>query len=120
MLPFASLAFIGGMITGSRRARRAPRAAGRSIVRPRSQCDACEAVIAAYDNVPVVSWLWLRGRCRRCARSIPARYPTVEAALGVAFVATAVVLRDDPAELALGSSSARCSPRSRSPTSSAG
>lgn len=103
MLPFASLAFIGGMITGSfvgLVAHRVPR--GRSIVRPRSQCDACGARIAAYDNVPVVSWLWLRGRCRRCRAPIPARYPLVEAALGVAFVATAVVLRDDPAELALG------------------
>jgi leader peptidase (prepilin peptidase)/N-methyltransferase len=103
MLPFASLAFIGGMITGSfvgLVAHRVPR--GRSIVRPRSQCDACGARIAAYDNVPVASWLWLRGRCRRCRAPIPARYPLVEAALGVAFVATAVVLRDDPAELALG------------------
>jgi leader peptidase (prepilin peptidase) / N-methyltransferase len=103
MVPIASLAFVGGMITGSFVgvvAHRLPRR--RSIVGPRSECPACGSVIAAYDNVPVVSWLLLRGHCRSCGERIPARYPLVELAVGAAFAATAVVLRDDPAQLALG------------------
>jgi len=81
-------------------AHRVPR--GLSIVGPRSVCDSCGAQIAAHDNVPVLSWLMLRGRCRSCDAAIPARYPLVELAVGIAFAATAIVLRDDPAELALG------------------
>jgi leader peptidase (prepilin peptidase)/N-methyltransferase len=103
MFPLASIAFIGGMVTGSFLgvvAHRVPR--GRSIVGPRSECPSCRAQIAAYDNIPVVSWLLLRGRCRSCDVRIPARYPLVELAVGAAFAATAIVLRDDPAELALG------------------
>jgi leader peptidase (prepilin peptidase)/N-methyltransferase len=103
MFPAASLAFVGGMLTGSFVgvvAHRVPR--GLSIVGPRSVCDSCGTQIAAYDNVPVISWLMLRGRCRSCDASIPARYPLVELAVGLAFAATAVVLRDDPAQLALG------------------
>jgi len=51
-----------------------------SVVRPPSACPACGARVAWYDNVPVVSWLVLRGRCRGCAARIPARYPLVELA----------------------------------------
>jgi leader peptidase (prepilin peptidase) / N-methyltransferase len=103
MLPLASLAFVGGMVTGSfvgLVAFRLPR--GASVLGPRSVCDSCGAQIAAYDNVPVLSWLLLRGHCRNCDAGIPARYPLVELAVGVAFAATAIVLRHDPAELALG------------------
>jgi leader peptidase (prepilin peptidase)/N-methyltransferase len=103
MFPIASLAFVGGMITGSFIgvvAHRVPR--GRSIVGPRSECPSCDAQIAGYDNIPVISWLLLRGHCRSCSARIPARYPLVELAVGAAFAATAVVLHDDPAELALG------------------
>lgn len=103
MLPVASLAFVGGIVTGSFVgvvAHRLPR--GLSIVGPRSVCDSCSTQIAAYDNVPVLSWLLLRGRCRSCEAAIPARYPLVELAVGVAFAATAVVFRHDPAQLALG------------------
>ncbi len=103
MLPIASLAFVGGVVTGSfvgLIAHRLPR--GASIVGPRSVCDSCGAQIAAYDNVPIVSWIVLRGRCRGCGSRIPVAYPLVEFAVGVAFAVTAVVLRDDPAELALG------------------
>jgi leader peptidase (prepilin peptidase) / N-methyltransferase len=103
MFPIASLAFVGGMVTGSfvgLVADRLPR--GRSIVGPRSMCDSCGAQIAAYDNVPVLSWLILRGRCRTCHARIPALYPLVELAVGAAFAVTAVVLRDDPGQLALG------------------
>ena len=103
MIPLASFAFIGGMITGSFVgvvAHRVPR--GRSIVGPRSECPSCGVQIAAYDNVPVVSWLLLGGHCRSCRARIPARYPLIELGVGLAFAATALVLRDDPAELALG------------------
>jgi leader peptidase (prepilin peptidase)/N-methyltransferase len=51
----------------------------RSVVRPSSHCPECKAPIAWYDNVPVVSWIALRGRCRRCGWRIPLRYPLVEA-----------------------------------------
>ena len=103
MFPIASLAFVGGMVTGSFVgvvAHRLPR--GGSIVGPRSVCDSCGEQITAYDNVPVISWLVLRGRCRACGARIPLRYPLVELAVGLAFAATAVVLHDDPAQLALG------------------
>ncbi|MSO42352.1 MAG: prepilin peptidase [Solirubrobacterales bacterium] len=103
MLPVASLAFVGGLITGSFVgvvADRVPR--GVSIVGPRSLCDSCGTTIAAYDNVPVLSWLMLRGRCRSCGAEIPARYPLSELVVGAAFAATAVALWDDPAQLALG------------------
>ena len=76
--------------------------AGRSIVAPRSACPSCGTQIAAYDNVPVISWLVLRGHCRTCHARIPARYPLIELAVGIAFAATTLVLHDDPAKLALG------------------
>ena len=103
MFPIASIAFVGGMITGSFLgvvADRVPR--GRSIVTPRSACDSCGTEIAAYDNVPVLSWLFLGGRCRSCSTRIPARYPLIELAVGAAFAATTIVLIDDPAALGLG------------------
>ncbi|HXW38791.1 MAG TPA: prepilin peptidase, partial [Acidimicrobiales bacterium] len=62
-----------------------------SVVRPRSHCRSCGAQIADRDNVPVVSWVLLRGRCRSCHARIPARYPLVE--LGTAVLFTAAALR---------------------------
>ncbi len=59
--------------------------AGRSVVRPASRCPACEAPILRRDNVPVLSWLLLRGRCRACGERISFRYPLVELATGAAF-----------------------------------
>jgi leader peptidase (prepilin peptidase)/N-methyltransferase len=56
--------------------------AGESIVRPRSRCSACHGSIAWFDNVPVVSWLLLRARCRSCGVRISVRYPLVEIAGG--------------------------------------
>ncbi len=50
----------------------------RSIVSPGSACMTCEHSLAWYDNLPLVSWLALRGRCRSCGTRIPARYPAVE------------------------------------------
>jgi leader peptidase (prepilin peptidase)/N-methyltransferase len=52
--------------------------AGQSVVRPRSRCPRCQRPIAWYDNLPVLSWLLLRGRCRGCALPISWRYPVVE------------------------------------------
>jgi len=51
---------------------------GLSVVHPRSRCPRCQAPIAWYDNFPVLSWLFLRARCRHCALPIAARYPLVE------------------------------------------
>jgi len=63
---------------------------GRSLWRPRSACPACGALIVWHDNVPLVSFLALRGRCRACGIRIPWRYPIVEAATGVLFAAAYV------------------------------
>jgi leader peptidase (prepilin peptidase) / N-methyltransferase len=61
---------------------------GESIVHPRSRCPRCRSPIAWYDNVPVVSWLVLRGRCRSCGVRIPFRYVVVElAGAAVAWLA---------------------------------
>ncbi|MEA2146241.1 MAG: leader peptidase (prepilin peptidase) / N-methyltransferase, partial [Solirubrobacteraceae bacterium] len=63
---------------------------GESLVHPASHCPGCEHAIRPYDNVPVLAWLWLRGRCRDCRIKISARYPGVEAL--TAALAVAVVL----------------------------
>ena len=60
---------------------------GESLVSPGSRCPACEAPVKPYDNVPVVSWLLLRGRCRNCGARISPRYPLVELATALAFAA---------------------------------
>lgn len=100
----AILLFPFGLIFGSFAtavAHRVPR--GISVVNDRSRCPSCDAQIAAYDNVPVLSWLALRGRCRNCEARIPARYPLTEIATGALFVLTAAVLgTDDVPRLALG------------------
>ena len=54
----------------------------KSLVRPRSACPACGALIRWFDNIPVLSWLALRGRCRSCSAPISVRYPLVEVAAG--------------------------------------
>ncbi len=58
-----------------------------SLSHPRSRCPGCEAPIAPYDNVPILSWLLLRGRCRRCGESISPRYPAVELLTAACFAA---------------------------------
>ena len=60
---------------------------GLSVVTPRSACPKCKQRIAFYDNVPVLSWLMLRGRCRNCKSSISLRYLMIELLTGVLFVA---------------------------------
>jgi leader peptidase (prepilin peptidase) / N-methyltransferase len=99
----AAIAFLGGLMAGSFVtvvAHRVPR--GESIVGPRSRCPGCGAQIAAYDNVPVLSWLRLRGRARCCGAAISPRYPLTELGLGALYAATVLVLWDDPGEVALG------------------
>lgn len=98
-----ALAFVGGLIFGSFLtvvAHRVPR--GESVVGGRSHCPHCGAQVAAYDNLPVFSWLLLRGRSRCCGERISARYPLTELTLGALWVATVAVLCDDPTEIALG------------------
>lgn len=60
-----------------------------SVVRPRSRCPKCGTMIAWYDNVPVVSWLVLGGRCRKCGEPISPMYPLVEATIAVVWAAAA-------------------------------
>ncbi len=69
--------------------------AGESLVRPRSRCPACGVQIRNADNIPVLSWLLLRGRCRSCKARISAVYPLIELATAGLFAATALAF-DDP------------------------
>lgn len=71
-----------------------------SLIRPASRCPSCGTSIRPYDNVPVLSWLLLRGRCRSCSARISARYPLVEA-LTAALCAGAVVAGGGAAKVAL-------------------
>ena len=91
--PIAAIAVALGLLVGSFLnvvAYRVPR--GMSLVRPRSACPGCGSQIRARDNVPVLSWLLLRGRCRDCGTAISARYPLVEAGTAGAFLLTAAVV----------------------------
>ncbi len=72
---------------------RVPR--GESVVRPPSHCPQCDAKIRSRDNVPVVSWLLLRGKCHACRGTISVRYPLVELLVGVLFAAITVRFRHD-------------------------
>jgi leader peptidase (prepilin peptidase)/N-methyltransferase len=99
-----AIAFLGGLLGGSFVTvvgHRVPR--GESIVGPRSRCTSCGAQIAAYDNIPVVSWALLRGRSRCCGEPISVRYPLTELGLGVLYAATVAALwGDGGGEIALG------------------
>jgi leader peptidase (prepilin peptidase) / N-methyltransferase len=64
---------------------------GESLASPGSRCPECGVPVKPYDNVPVVSWLVLRGRCRNCGTRISPRYPLVELATAVAFAAVVAV-----------------------------
>ncbi|MFD1950024.1 prepilin peptidase [Sphingomonas arantia] len=76
--------------------------AGRSSATGRSQCDGCGRVLAAYELVPLLSWLILRGRCRRCGARIDWRHPAVEAVAGALAVAMAVALPPGAAIAGMG------------------
>lgn len=65
-----------------------------SVVHPRSRCPHCETQIRSIDNVPVLSWLWLRGRCRSCDAPIPVRYPLVELGTGLLLAGVALTAAD--------------------------
>lgn len=102
MLAAGLIAFVLGLAAGSFAtavAHRVPR--GMSIAGPRSVCPACGAQIGARDNVPVFSWLLLRGRARCCGAQISPRYPLTELAVAALFVAATLVHWDDPAEVAI-------------------
>jgi leader peptidase (prepilin peptidase)/N-methyltransferase len=71
-----------------------------SLVKPRSRCPSCGAQIRPYDNVPVLSWLLLRGHCRNCSARISPRYPLVEATTAL-LCAGAVLSNDTAAGIAL-------------------
>jgi leader peptidase (prepilin peptidase)/N-methyltransferase len=60
---------------------------GRSVVAPRSACPNCGMPIRAYDNIPVLGWILLRGRCRNCKAKISSRYVAVELLTALLFVA---------------------------------
>jgi leader peptidase (prepilin peptidase)/N-methyltransferase len=103
MAPAAVFAFIGGLMAGSFTtvvSHRVPR--GESIVGPRSRCPTCGSQIAAYDNVPVFSWVLLRGRSRCCHERISARYPITELILAVLYAATVLVFWGDLTEILAG------------------
>jgi leader peptidase (prepilin peptidase)/N-methyltransferase len=103
MIGVVLIAFLAGLAVGSFAtavAHRVPR--GIPIGASRSQCPACGAQIAARDNVPVFSWLLLRGRARCCGARISSRYPLTELATGLLFVATVLVYRHDAAEALIG------------------
>ncbi len=80
--------FVGGLVFGSFAnvaIHRIPR--GESVVSPPSTCPSCAERIGPGDNLPLLSWLWLRGRCRRCGAPISSRYPAVELGTGALFAA---------------------------------
>jgi leader peptidase (prepilin peptidase)/N-methyltransferase len=64
---------------------------GQSVVAPPSRCPSCGALIAPFDNVPVLGWLWLKGRCRSCGAPISPRYPAVELLNGLLYLGLAFV-----------------------------
>jgi leader peptidase (prepilin peptidase)/N-methyltransferase len=99
----AIIAFLAGLAVGSFAtavAYRLPR--GMSVGLERSQCPNCGAQIRARDNIPVVSWLLLRGRARCCGASISPRYPLTELTVGALFAATVLVYRHDAAGAVIG------------------
>jgi leader peptidase (prepilin peptidase)/N-methyltransferase len=103
MAPALAPAALFGLLIGSFLnvvAWRLPR--GESLVKPRSKCPGCSAQLKPYDNVPVLSWLLLRGRCRGCGERISARYPVVEAVTAALYVLVVALKHGDALQLVLG------------------
>jgi leader peptidase (prepilin peptidase)/N-methyltransferase len=97
-----ALAAVGGLLVGSFLnvvVYRLPR--NESLMHPRSRCPSCETQLRAIDNIPVVSWLALRGRCHHCGAPISARYPLVELSTAVLYAAV-VATQDDAVRIVLG------------------
>lgn len=93
---------LGGLIVGSFLnvlIYRLPR--GESLATPASHCPGCGTPIKPYDNVPVLGWLMLRGRCRSCGEAISPRYPAVEA-LTAALAVAVVLTKHSAIDIALG------------------
>jgi leader peptidase (prepilin peptidase) / N-methyltransferase len=102
MLSMIVLAAVAGLVVGSFLnvvAYRLP--LGESLVSPRSRCPQCGSPVRPYDNVPVLSWLVLRGRCRDCSTGISPQYPLVELVTGALYAAVALAA-DDALQAALG------------------
>jgi leader peptidase (prepilin peptidase)/N-methyltransferase len=96
-------AAVGGLLVGSFLnvvAYRLPR--GESLAHPPSRCPSCGAAVKPYDNIPVLSWLLLRGKCRSCGAPISARYPIVEATTGALYALVMWARWDDASGIALG------------------
>ena len=103
MIAVSAFSALMGLLVGSFLnvvAHRLPR--GGSLVTPRSACPQCGTPVRPYDNVPVLSWLVLRGRCRDCSAPISSRYPLVEAGTAALWALVAIVHHDDTARLVLG------------------
>lgn len=104
--PIVAVAAVFGLVVGSFLnvvIHRVPRK--ESVVSPRSRCPGCDTELANRDNIPVLSWLLLRGRCRTCGMAISPRYPLVELGTGALFAVLALRLSDEaalPAFLVLG------------------
>jgi leader peptidase (prepilin peptidase) / N-methyltransferase len=102
VIALAVFLFVAGLLVGSFLtvvAHRLPR--GESVVGGRSRCPGCGAQIAAYDNVPVFSWLALRGRARCCGAAISSRYPLTELATALLYAVAGLAFHDNAAQLAL-------------------
>jgi leader peptidase (prepilin peptidase)/N-methyltransferase len=98
----AALAAIGGLVVGSFLnvvAYRLPK--GESLVSPGSRCPSCGTPVKPYDNVPVLGWLLLRGKCRSCGAPISVRYPLVEA-LTAALAVAVVLVKHSARDIVLG------------------
>ena len=103
MLAATILTAVAGLCVGSFLnvvVHRLPR--GENLNRPGSHCPGCGHPVRPYDNIPVVSWLLLRGRCRDCGTPISARYPLLEAVTAALWVSVLVAKWDDAAQIALG------------------
>jgi leader peptidase (prepilin peptidase)/N-methyltransferase len=99
---WVAFAFVGGAIIGSFLnvvIYRVPR--GESVATPRSRCPGCGTAIRPADNIPMVSWIVLRGRCRHCGEAISARYVVVEAATALTWSAFAAWALITPGALAI-------------------
>jgi len=96
VLELAVVFFLFGLVVGSFLTvvvYRVPRK--ESVVSPRSRCPGCGRQIAAYDNIPVLSWVLLRGRCRHCSAQISPRYPLTELANGLLWLAASLRFGDE-------------------------
>lgn len=98
----AAFAALGGLVVGSFLnvvSYRMPR--GESLIAPGSHCPRCGTAVKPYDNVPVIGWLLLRGRCRACRERISARYPVVEL-LSAALAVAVVLVKHSAHDIVLG------------------